>query len=77
MATLRKRWNEAGTSWWRELNWREAGRQYRRSLGQIPKKEAGIVLQSKQLELSSGKRILPTGLMNAGPPVLGLLGGLP
>lgn len=57
MATLKLR----GRSW--VLNWSQGARQHRKSLGDIPKQEAKIALHAKELELRTGRRVLPTELV--------------
>jgi len=60
MATLNRR----GTSW--VLNWSQNGRQHRTSLGEISEQEAKTALHAKEFELSTGQRVLPTGLIFGG-----------
>lgn len=57
MATIRKR----GGSYL--LDWSDAEGQHRISLGPVSEREAKIKLKTKEYELASGKRVLPTGLI--------------
>jgi integrase len=57
MATVTRR----GRSW--VLNWSEAGRQYRKSLGPVTPAEAETARLAKEYELHSGQRILRGGVM--------------
>jgi len=57
MPTLNKR----GKSW--VLNWREHGQQQRKSLGPVTEHQAKISLSAKEIELATGQRVLPTGLI--------------
>jgi len=50
-----------GKSW--QLNWRQDGTRHRESLGIIPKHEAEIHLAAKELELKTGLKVLPSGLV--------------
>lgn len=56
MATLRQR----GPTW--QLNWRQGGRQHRKSLGKISKREADIKLREKELELRTGRKYSTGGI---------------
>lgn len=57
MATLRKR----GKSY--VLDWSDADGQHRKSLGPISEREAKLRLKTKEYELASGNKVLPTGLI--------------
>lgn len=52
MATITKRGNSYA------LNWRENGKQWRKSLGPISYPEAQTILKAKELELETGHKIL-------------------